>query len=167
MSRLRTALLLAAGAALAACADDAPRADAARPARVALALDSATLASLGDSARVTARVLDAGRRRFAGAAVRGSLSAAAMARDREGVYRAVANGRAVVRAEVDVGETGVAPGGYWARPVADSVVLEVRQRPARPALVPVDTALRALGERRQRVARVTDARGHALLDGPP
>jgi hypothetical protein len=169
MSRpLRTTSLLAAGAALAACADDPLRPERARPARVALALDSTTaLASLGDTARVTARVLDAAGRPVAGAVVRWSLAGGAVARDGEGVYRAVANGRATVVAEVDVGETGVAPAGYWARRVADSVTIDVRQRAARLAIARADTAFRTLGARRLLAVAVTDARGHALLDGPP
>jgi hypothetical protein len=170
MHRSRLALLLASSATLGACSpDDAVRPEAARPARITLDADTrAALASLGDTARVTPRVLDQEGRPLAGVALRWSLAPAGVVqRDAEGVYRAVGNGRATIVAAVDVGETGVRADGYWATPVADTVVVEVRQRPARLTLAAVDTAFGTLGALRQLRAEVTDARGNALLDGPP
>jgi hypothetical protein len=136
---------------------------------VALTLEGpATLTSLDDTARVRARVLDAAGRELDGSALRWSVRpGGAIAPDGAGIYRAVGNGRATVVAEIDVGETGVRPDGYWASRVADSVVVDVRQRAARLALAPADTGFWTLGAVRRLAVRVTDARGHALLDGPP
>lgn len=155
---------------LAACgADDPLRPTGAEPAAVALATTSTlALASLGDTALVRPRVLDRSGAALAGLPLRWSLSRTGVVQpDGEGVYRAVGNGRVTIVAELDPGQTGVRPGGYWAGRLADSVVVEVRQRPARLTLAPVDTAFGSLGARRQLRALVTDARGHALLDGPP
>jgi hypothetical protein len=169
----RLAALVAAAAALAACASDEALVPAAsQPAHLVLATSAAgglvPLASLGDTATVISRVLDASGNPVATARLRWTLRpAGVVAQDAEGVYRAVGNGRVTVVAEVEVGETGVRPAGYYARPLADSVVLEVRQRPARLALAPVDTAFGTLGAARQLRAQVTDARGNALLDGAP
>jgi hypothetical protein len=170
MHRPPLGLLLAASATLAACAPDATlRPEAAEPADVALSVDAAApLASLGDTALVRLRVVDRDGRAMEGLPLRWSLSPAGVLRqEAPGVYRAVGNGRATVVAELDPGATGVQPGGYWAGRIADSVVVEVRQRAARLTLAPVDTAFATLGALRPMRVQVTDARGHALLDGPP
>ena len=170
MSRLHTAALLLGAAALTACsADNLVRPEGATPAKIVVSSSSAAaLASLGDTALVTARVLDRAGNSVSGATVRWSLDRAGVVQqDADGVYRAVGNGRVTVVAEVALGETGVRPAGYWADRVADSVVVEVRQRPARITLAPVDTAFATLGALRPLRAQVTDARGNALLDGPP
>jgi hypothetical protein len=160
----------AAATALAACGADEPlRPAGAEPATVTLTTASAVaLASLGDTALVHPRVIDRAGAALAGVPLRWSLSRSGVVEaDGEGVYRAVGNGRVTIVAELDPAHTGVRPGGYWAGRLADSVVVEVRQRPARLTLAPVDTAFGTLGARRQLRALVTDARGHALLDGPP
>ena len=156
--------------ALAACVPADPlRPDGAYPTRVVLTADAqGPLASLGDSARLLLRVLDVHGASLPGVPLRWTVRpAGVLQRDGEGVYRAVGNGRVTVVAEIAVGETGVRPAGYYAAPLADSVVLEVRQRPARLAIAPVDTAFPTLGARRELRALVTDARGNAMLDGPP
>ena len=167
------AALLAATAALAACSPDQPVVpETARPAHVILATGAAgglvPLASLGDTATVLARVVDASGHPVPDARLQWSLHpAGVVAQDGEGVYRAVGNGSVTVVAEVVVGETGVRAGGYYARPLADSVVLRVQQRPERLTIAPVDTAFGTLGASRQLRAEVTDARGNAMLGGPP
>ena len=164
------ALAALAVATLAACAPDAAlRPDVAQPTTVGLtAVAAAPLASIGDTALVRPRVLDQHGQPLDGVRLRWSLSRdGVVAQDAEGVFRAVGNGRVTVVASIDPGTTGVRPAGYWADRVADSVVIEVRQRAARLALAPVDTAFGALGTARQLRVTVTDARGHALLDGPP
>jgi hypothetical protein len=161
---------LAAFAALAALAaacspDSVVRPDRAQPARLVLATAGAPLASLGDSALVVPQVLDAAGVPLAGVPVRWSVRDTGVVRqDGAGVYRAVGNGRVTVVAEVDPGQTGVRPAGYYVGPVADSVVLEVRQRPARLALAPVDTAFGALDASRRLRVQVADARGNPMPD---
>ena len=165
----RAAAVLAASA-LAACVPADPlRPDGAYPTGLVLTADAqGPLASLGDTARVVARVLDVHGASLPTVPLRWTLRpAGVLVRDGEGIYRAVGNGRVTLVAEIAVGETGVRPAGYYAKPVADSVVLEVRQRPARLAIAPVDTAFATLGASRALRALVTDARGNAMLDGPP
>jgi hypothetical protein len=173
MSRLiRTngALLAAATLTLTACAaDDALRPRDAQPAGVHLSVDATgALASLGDTAIVRMQVLDARGAVMRDAHPRWSLSAdGIVVADAEGVFRAVGNGRVTIVASIDPGTTGVRPSGYFAERVADSVVIEVRQKAARLTLAPVDTAFGALGTHRQLGVHVTDARGNAMLGGPP
>lgn len=150
---------------LAACAGDDPLAPGhGRPASLTLVSSGSTsLASLGDSAQFAPRVLDAAGRVVTGAAVTWSVApAGVLAREAEGVYRAVANGRATITVSVAVSETGVRPAGYWAAPLVDSVVVEVRQRPARLTLGAVDSAFTRLGTIRQLHAAVADARGNPM-----
>lgn len=163
-------LLFAASVTLTACSTDTLLGpEGARPARVILTSSGpASLASLGDTARLSPRVLDAGGRPLDGVRLRWSVSRAGVVeRDADGIYRAVGNGRVTIVAEVEVAETGVRPDGYWAGRIADSVTIEVRQRAARLALAPVDTVFPALGASRQLRAQVTDARGNQMLDEPP
>jgi hypothetical protein len=170
MNRPHRGLLLAASLTVTACAPGDPlRPDGALPASIHLTTDVGTsLASLGDTALVRPRVLDAHGAPLDGVQLRWSARPAGIVQlDGEGVYRAVGNGRVQVVAEIDPGTTGVRPVGYWAGPIADSVSIEVRQRPARLTLAPVDSAFGTLGASRQLHAQVTDARGNAMLDGPP
>jgi hypothetical protein len=163
-------LLLAASLALAACAPDALlHTDAAEPARVVLtASGPATLASLGDTARMSPRVVDRAGNALDASRLRWSLSAPGVVQpEGAGIYRAVGNGRVTIVAEIDPGETGVRPAGYWAGRLADSVTIEVRQRAVRLTLAPVDTAFGTLGASRQMRVLVADARGNPLLDAPP
>jgi hypothetical protein len=164
------ALLLAASLGLTACAPDALlHSDGEEPARVVLtASGPASLASLGDTARIAPRVLDRAGNALDPSRLRWSVSAPGIVQSEgAGIYRAIGNGRVTVVAEIDPGETGVRPAGYWAGRVADSVTIDVRQRAARLALVPVDTAFTTVGASRQLHVLVTDARGNALLDAPP
>jgi hypothetical protein len=161
---------LAATLLLTACAPGDPlRQEGAQPASIHLTTDAtASLASLGDTALVRPRVLDQQGNLLDGVQLRWTVRPAGIVQlDGEGVYRAVGNGRVRVVAELDPGVSGVRPAGYWAGAIADSVSIEVRQRPARLALAPVDTAFGTLGASRQLRAQVTDARGNAMLDGPP
>src|SRR5690348_10926416 len=103
MTRLDAAALLLGAALLTACsADNLVRPDGATPAKIVLSSSSASaLASLGDTALVTARVLDRDGNPVSGATVRWSLDRAGVVRqDADGVYRAVGNGRVTVVAEV-------------------------------------------------------------------
>lgn len=169
-TRPRLGLLLAASVTLTACStDDLLGPEGARPAQVILTTRGpASLASLGDTALLTPRVLDVDGRPLDGVRLRWSVSRTGVVeRDADGVYRAIGNGQVTIVAEVDVAETGVRPDGYWAGRIADSVTIEVRQRAARLALAPVDTMFFALGTSRPLRAQVTDARGHPMLEDPP
>jgi hypothetical protein len=169
MKRSSLAIIFIAAVALSACSShDALGPQGLVPAEISLSVDSVVLASLGDTAVVTARVLDRDGRQVTAAKLRWTLrDNGVVARDGDGMYRAIGNGRATLVAEIDVGATGVRPAGYWAEGVVDSVVLEVRQRPARLTISPVDTLIGTLGALRQLRATITDARGNALLDAPP
>lgn len=156
---------LCAVALLTACsADDAMAPAGAVAAKVVLTVNSATsLGSLGDSAILTPRVLDASGRVIAAAKLVWSVSKTGIVQaDGEGVYRAIANGRVTIVAAVDPGETGVRPKGYWADPIADSVTVDVRQRPVRLAVAPVDTAFVTIGATRALQVQATDARGNPM-----
>jgi hypothetical protein len=169
-SLTRAALFLVASFGLTACAADGLSApDHVSAATVVLTSStSATLASIGDSAMLRTRVLDQNGHTLDGTRLRWTVMPAGIVqRDGEGVYRAIGNGRATVIAELDPGETGVRPSGYWAARVADSVVIEVKQIPARLVLAPVDTAFATLGAIRQVHALVSDARGNPMLDAVP
>ncbi|HEX6630462.1 MAG TPA: hypothetical protein VF048_05200 [Gemmatimonadaceae bacterium] len=169
MYRSLAGLLLAASCVLTACSpDDVLAPQGAEPATVTLTASRATLASLGDSVVLTPGVRDRDGRAVDGARLRWSASPAGIVEpDGEGVYRAVGNGRVTIVAALDPGETGVRPAGYWVGPIADTVVVEVRQRAVALALLPVDTTFRTLGAQRQLRVQVTDARGHPLRDEPP
>jgi hypothetical protein len=170
MNRLRGGLLLAATVAFSACDSGDPLgASGSLPASVTLATESPTvLTSLGDTALVRALVLDESGDPLHGVPLQWTTTPDGIVQvDDEGVLRAVGNGRVTVAAAVDLARTGVRSSGYWADRLADSLVLEVRQRPARLAIAAADTAFTSLGARRQLRAQVTDARGNALLDGPP
>jgi hypothetical protein len=170
MNRSYRGLPLAASLTATACAPGDPLPpDGALPTSIHLTTDVRTsLASLGDTALVRPRVLDPHGAPLEGVPLRWSARPSGIVQlDGEGVYRAIGNGRVQVVAEIDPGKTGVRPAGYWAAPIADSVSIEVRQRPARLTLASVDTAFGTLGASRQLHAQVTDARGHAMLDGPP
>lgn len=150
---------------LTACsADDALAPSGAAAAKVVLIANSATsLGSLGDSAILTPRVLDAGGRVVPGVKLVWSVSTAGIVQaDGDGVYRAIANGRVTIIAAVDPGETGVRPKGYWADPIADSVTVDVRQRPVRLAVAPVDTAFVTIGATRALQVQAADARGNPM-----
>lgn len=150
---------------LTACsADDAVAPSGALAAKVVLVANSATsLGSLGDSAILAPRVLDAGGRVVPNVKLVWSLSKAGIVQaEGEGVYRAIANGRVTIVAAVDPGETGVRPKGYWADPIADSVTVDVRQRPVRLAVAPVDTTFTSIGATRALQVQATDARGNPM-----
>lgn len=156
---------LCAAALLTACsADDAVAPAGAVATRVVLTASSTTsLGSLGDSALLTPRVLDAGGRVVPNVKLLWSVSTAGIVQaDGEGVYRAIANGRVTIIAAVDPGQTGVHPKGYWAEPIADSVTVDVRQRPVRLAVAPVDTAFKSIGATRALQVQATDARGNPM-----
>ena len=170
MNRSRAFLLLAASTALTACAPDALLGPGrSQPGHLTItATGPVSLVSLGDSTVLRTSVLDRDGRPLDDVRLRWSVSSSGIVeRDAEGVYRAVGNGLVTIVAEVDPGETGVRPDGYWAGRVADSVTIEVRQRPARLSLAPVDTSFATLGARRQLRAQVTDARGNPMVDDPP
>lgn len=168
-SRLR-AVPLVLLAALAACNGDGLAApDRATPSGVAFAPGHPTvLTSLGDSLSLSPTVRDASGSSIPGAALNWSVSPAGIVeRDGEGVYRAIANGRVTIIAAVELAATGVHPDGYWAGRLADTAVVDVQQRPALLTLDAIDTAFSTVGASRLLRAHVTDARGNALLNGPP
>lgn len=166
---VRALVATTAVALMSACAKDATRPAESAVARIDVASSAVVpLTSLGDTARVTSQALDRRGAIVGDAALSWSVTPAGILHeDAPGVFRAIGNGRATVVASLAVGSTGVKPAGYWASPVADSVVVEVHQRAARIALASVDTAFTSLGGRRQLRAIVADARGNALLEGTP
>jgi len=170
MKNVRIGALLGAAAITAACSP----AEMTQPTHTYVSAISITsgsgdaLASINDSATLSTRVLDQDGNAMQGAPLRWSFSpAGVVAQESDGVYRAIGNGRVTVVAEVDPGATGVRPGGYWAGRVADSVVIEVRQRAARLTVAPLDTLFSTIGALRRLRVQVTDARGNAMLDGGP
>jgi hypothetical protein len=170
MKRSYVGLLLASSAALAACTGDDPLSPNGSDAFgvVLTTAGPVSLASLGDTAALSSRVIDRNGQPLRNVPLKWSVSPAGIVeQDGAGIYRAIANGRVTIVAEIDPNETGVRPTGYWAGHVADTLVIEVRQRAARLTLAPVDTAFSMLGSWRQLRVQVTDARGHAMLDGPP
>jgi hypothetical protein len=166
--RRAAAAACAAAALAAACAPDAALDPArTRPARLVLVAARRRSRSPASAtpALVVARVLDAAGAPVPNAPVRWSVRGPDVVRpDGAGVFRAVGNGRVTVVAELDPGHTRVRPAGYYAAPIADSVVLEVRQRAARLALAPVDTAFATLGAARPLRVLVADARGNPMPD---
>lgn len=164
---VRGATLVIAAVTLVACSSDPlSSTNGVIPARIVLTANTTTaLASVGDSAILTARVLDADGALVNGSNLRVSFSPAGVL-DQVGnfTFRAVRNGTVNVVVEIDVGATGVKPVGYWADRIADSLTIEVRQIPVQIALAPVDTAFTMLGSTRLLKATVTDARGNLMLD---
>jgi hypothetical protein len=170
MNYSRLGALLAGSLSLTACG----AADLVRPYHSPAAIvtltasSSVSLASVGDTDIVTPLVFDQQGNTIDGVRLHWSFSPSGIVQqDGDGIFRAIGNGRVTVVVEIDPGETGVRPAGYWAARIADSVVIEVRQRPARVTFAPVDTAFTALGGTRQVRVQVADARGHPMLDGPP
>jgi hypothetical protein len=170
MNRFQGGLLLAATVVFTACdANDPLGVSGSQPETVILSAEgSGLLTSLGDTAIVRSQVLDHSGTQLDSAPLRWTITPADIVQaDGEGVFRAVGNGRVTIVAAIDVARTGVRPSGYWAGRLADTVVIEVRQRASRLAVAPVDTAFTTIGARRQLGVQVTDARGNAMLDGPP
>lgn len=164
---VRGATLVIAAITLVACSSDPlSSTNGVIPARIVLTANTTTpLASLGDSATLTARVLDADGAVLNGSTVRVSFSPAGVL-EQVGTltFRAVRNGAVQVVVEIDVGATGVRPVGYWADRIADSLTIQVRQIPVQIILAPVDTAFTMLGSTRLLKVTVTDARGNRMLD---
>ena len=129
------------------------------------AITSAPLACVGDSATIRGGVVEACGATITGSKFKVQVTPAGVL-DQVGplTFRAVRNGTVKIVAEIDVGATGVAPGGYWADRVADSITVQVKQLPARITFAPLDTAFTMLGAVRTLKATVTDARGNALID---
>ncbi len=170
MNRFQGGLLLAATVVFAACDANEPLgASGSEAEAVTLSTQGPTLlTSLGDTAIVRSQVLDRSGTPLDSVPLRWTITPADVVQaDGEGVFRAVGNGRVTVVAAIDVADTGVRPGGYWASRLADTVVIEVRQRPSRLVIAPVDTAFTTIGARRQLSVQVSDARGNPMLGGPP
>lgn len=166
----RSLTLLAAAVTLTACAgQDVVAPSQSRVARITVAANASTpLTSLGDTVVLTHTALDADGNPVSGARLRWSVRPAGIIHeDSDGVFRAIGNGQATIVAELDPSQAGVRPAGYYVGQLSDSVVVTVRQIAARITLAPVDTVFGLLGSSRQLHAQVTDARGNALLDGPP
>lgn len=151
-----------------ACNSDVTQPGTGTPARLQLrAMDAAALASLGDSAEIHSFVYDEHGQLMRGVPLRWSVSSNGVVETLgNGVIRAVGNGEVVVRAVVDVAQTGVRPSGYWASALADSVVVSVRQRAVRLTLDPVDTAFTTINALRRMRARLLDARGVEINAAP-
>lgn len=166
--RIRTGALVLCLCTLTACSTkDATSPDA--PIASALSLSSAgslTLASFGDTARLTARVTDAQGHALTAPPLKWTVSPTGIvAEDAAGVFRAIGNGAVTISAEIDPAPTGVRPGGYFVGHRRDSVVVVVRQRAAVLALRQLDTTFTTLDASRQMQVILTDRRGNALA-GP-
>jgi hypothetical protein len=153
---------------LGACQSDHPLAPSgALPERLyASVAATSMLTSLGDSAVVRARVVDAAGNEITGTPLAWNVSDPDVLESLGGgVFRSRANGTTVVRVTVDPSATGARPSGYFADRLIDSVVVTVQQQPARIIAVSADTAFTLLGQSRSMAVRITDARGHQLLAG--
>ncbi len=148
--------------ALAACGNETPTAPFRGGVATALALSVANggaLASLGDTAVITARVADANGTALTDAPLRWTVSAPGVVEVvGPGRLRALRNGRVTVVATIDPTLTGVAPDGYYADRLGDSVTIEVRQVPAR-IVGALDALFLTVGARRPLQLQVLDARG--------
>lgn len=164
----RAAALLAAAWLVTACAPaDMVRSDDSAPGSIDLTVVSATrLESFGDTALVLSRVLDQAGAALSNVPLRWSASPDGIVQMvSTGTFRAIANGRVTIIAEVDPAESGVRPRGYHSGPVADTVVIEVRQRAVRLAIALSDTIFKTLDARRPLRAEVTDRRGNVMGPG--
>lgn len=125
-------------------------------------LPGGTLSSIGDTAMIVARTEDARGTLHPDAQVTWSLSTPDVVElIGPGRVRALRNGRVTIRATVDPARTGVAPSGYRATQVVDSLVLEVRQQPAR-VVGRLDSLFLTIGARRPITLDILDARGTPL-----
>ncbi|WP_411280876.1 hypothetical protein [Gemmatimonas sp.] len=171
MCALLAASLLAAPLLLTACAPtDFVRSVDSAPSSIDLTVVSASqLESVGDTARVQSRVLDQVGVVLANVPLRWSVTPAGIVQMvSNGTFSAVANGRATIIAEVDPADTGVRPRGYLSGPLADTVVIEVRQRAVRLTITVSDTAFKSLGAVRSLRSEVADRRGNIMgLDVAP
>jgi hypothetical protein len=126
-------------------------------------VSAAQLESFGDTARVQSRVLDQAGATLANVPLRWSASPAGVVQIvGNGTFSAVGNGRVTIIAEVDPAEGGVRPRGYISGPIADTVVIEVRQRAVRLSITVADTTFKALDARRSLRAEVADRRGNLM-----
>ncbi|MXW16952.1 MAG: hypothetical protein F4X60_13220 [Gemmatimonadetes bacterium] len=110
-----------------------------------------TLTAIEDTVRLSASVLDPNGRPIAGAPVSWSSGDTTIVTvDEAGLVTSVATGTAFIRAALDN--------------LADSVVTEVRQVPARVQILPADTlfAFGTLGDTLRLSAEVVDANGHPI-----
>jgi len=157
MKKAIAGLLL--GLVLTACSDPlAPGDDPTQiPSAVQVTASKSSLASIGETVQVTARVLN-----FAGVELSGanvtwtSSNDGVLSSQGGGTFRAVSNGSAVVRATV----TGTTT------PVTAEVTVTVQQVAATIRVTPGEVRLWALGERQQLQASLVDAGGTALQSTP-
>jgi len=157
--------LLAASLLVTACAPaDMVRSVDNAPRSIDLSVVSAAqLESFGDTARVQTRVLDQAGATLSNVPLRWSSSPAGVVQMvGNGIFSAVGNGRVTIIAEVDPGEGGVRPRGYYVGPIADTVVIDVRQRAVRLTIAVADTTFKVLDARRVLRAEVADRRGNVM-----
>ncbi len=127
-------------------------------------VSAAQLESFGDTAILQTRVRDLAGGTMSAVPMKWSASPAGIVQTlANGRFMAIGNGRVTVVAEVDPASSGVRPGGYVASPLADSVVLEVRQRAADIALIGADTLFRTIGAARVMRVQAVDRRGHPVM----
>ncbi|WP_373068762.1 hypothetical protein [Gemmatimonas sp.] len=157
--------LLAASLVVTACAPaDIVRSVDRAPGSIDLTVvNTLPLESFGDTALVQSRVLDQAGAALADVPLRWSASPAGIVEMvGNGAFSAVGNGRVSIIAEVDPAQSGVRPRGYFSGPLADTVVIEVRQRALRLDITVSDTTFRLLGTVRSLRAVVTDRRGNIM-----
>jgi len=160
-----TSALLAASLVVTACAPaDMVRSVYNAPDSIDLTFVSASpLESFGDTALVQSRVLDQAGAALTNVPLRWSASPAGIVQMVDnGTFSAVGNGRVTIIAEVDPAQSGVRPRGYLSGPLADTVIIEVRQRAVRLDITVSDTTFRSLGAVRSLRAVVTDRRGNIM-----
>ena len=122
------------------------------PAEVEVTPDEVTLAALGNTATLTARVLDAQGNEISGEAVSWSSNFPEVATvDAQGVVTAVANGRATVTAS--------------ASGVSGTATVNVDQRADSVDIAPGEVELNSVGETALLTLRAIDANGHEAPHG--
>lgn len=165
---LRSALTIAPVWLTACSAADATATDRHAPTSLTVSTSSnKTLASLGDTARIAARVLDNDGQVISASAVRWHVSGTGVLADvGDGNFRAIGNGKATIVAEVARAETGVRPDGYFIDALVDSISITVAQQAVRLATT-ADTAFTTLGAMHPIQALFADARGNPLLANAP
>jgi hypothetical protein len=167
--RMRVSVLGLLACALASgvgCADAATGPERVAPAGVRVSVSDATLASLGDTLRVTAVAIDAKGTALPGIPLRWRVERAGVVDTiRGGTFLSVANGQVRVWAELEQATGGIERGvGYDADVAAAPVQVTVSQRAAQVAVSAPTAVLWSQGARVALSAAARDARGNPIAD---
>lgn len=148
------------------CADAATGPERVAPAGVRVSMSDATLASLGDTLRVTAVAIDAKGTALPDIPLRWRVERAGVVDTiRGGTFLSVANGQVRVWAELANATGGIERGvGFDADVAAAPVLVTVAQRAAQVAVSAPTAVLWSQGARVALSAAARDARGHPIAD---